>query len=234
MSEPASVPPASPPVRGVLFDRDETIAYTDPAVYREAATWAAAHFGLEVKTVGAALQAQWAAQEDPARQGGWWGLRTEADEAAYWERYGHELAGRLGVPESEIGVMLTEWPYQSYMKPVAGAREVLSELRVRGVKVGVLSNTLPSIAATLEALNLADVVDVAIASCTLGIHKPQLGAFVQAAALMELPLGEILFIDDKLENIEAARRTGMQAELIDLRGEQPGAIHTLYAVLDRV
>ncbi|MGY2893023.1 putative hydrolase of the HAD superfamily [Deinococcus sp. UYEF24] len=244
MSEAASVPStfsgatlpsaAAPRIRGVLFDRDETIAYTDPSVYREAATWAAAHFGLDVKAVGAALQAQWAAQEDPAQVGGWWGLRTEADEAAYWERYGHELAARMGVPESEIGVMLEHWPYQSYMKPVPDAREVLSELRQRGVKVGVLSNTLPSIAATLEAMNLADVVDVAIASCTLGVHKPELDAFVQAAALMELPLGDILFIDDKLENVEAARRAGMQAELIDLRGEQPGAIHNLDAVLERV
>ena len=51
---------------------------------------------------------------------------------------------------------------------------------------------------------------------------------------MELPPGEILFIDDKLENIVAARRAGMQAELIDLRGQQPGAIHTLDAVLARV
>jgi putative hydrolase of the HAD superfamily len=238
MTDRAATPPVSSrtpsQIRGVLFDRDETIAYTDPGVYRQAAAWAAGHFGLDVKTVGQALQAQWAAQEDPAQQGGWWGLRTAADEDAYWERYGHELAARMGVPAGQIGVMLSEWPYQRYMKPVAGAREVLGELRSRGVRVGVLSNTLPSIAATLEAMNLADVVDVAIASCTLGVHKPEVEAFVQAAALMELPLEAVLFIDDKLENVEAARRAGMQAELIDLKGEQPGAIHTLSAVLDRV
>ncbi|WP_424952056.1 HAD family hydrolase [Deinococcus sp.] len=233
MSEPPAAPTA-PPIRGVLFDRDETIAYTDPGVYREAARWAARHFGLEAAAVGAALQAQWAAQEDPGQVGGWWGLRTEADEADYWERYGAELAGRFGVPVSEIGVMLTEWPYQRYMKAVPEARAVLSELRRRGLKVGVLSNTLPSIAATLEAVNLADLVDVAVATCTLGVHKPQTAAFVQAAALMELPPAAILFVDDKLENVEAARRAGMQAELIDLGGRQPGALHGLHAVLERV
>ena len=234
MSHPASSSPALPAVRGVLFDRDETIAYTDPSVYREAATWAANHFGLDVKAVGQALQAQWAAQEDPAQLGGWWSLRTAADETSYWERYGHELAARMGVPDDQIAVMLTEWPYQRYMKPVPGAREVLHELRSQGIRVGVLSNTLPSIAATLEAMNLADVVDVAVASCTLGVHKPEQEAFMQAAALMGLPPGQILFIDDKLENVEAARVAGMRAELIDLHGQQPEAIHDLKSVLDLI
>ena len=232
MTDSSSAAPAR--VRGVLFDRDETIAFTDPGVYREAATWAAGHYGLDPRAVGQALQAQWAAQEDPAQVGGWWGLRTETDEAAYWQTYGQQLAERFGVPESEIGAMMDHWPYQNYMKPVPGAREVLGELRARGVKVGVLSNTLPSIAATLEAMNLADVVDVAIASCTLGVHKPEPGAFVQAAELMGLPVEAILFIDDKRENVEAARRVGMQAEVIDLKGEQPQAIHSLNAVLERV
>ena len=231
---PCMTEPHPARIRGVLFDRDETIAYTDQGVYREAAQWAAEHFGLEIRAVSQALQAQWAAQEDPAQEGGWWSLRTEADEAAYWERYSSELAGRFGVPASQIGAMMTEWPYQNYMKPVPEAREVLSELRRRGLKIGVLSNTLPSIGATLEAVNLADLVDVAIATCTLGVHKPEAGAFLQAAALMELPPAAILFVDDKLENVEAARRAGMQAELIDLKGRQPGAFHTLNAVLERV
>ena len=221
-------------VRGVLFDRDETIAYTDPGVYREAAQWAAQHFGLDVHAVGQALAAQWAAQEDPAQVGGWWSLRTEADEAVYWQRYGHELAARLGVPEGDIGVLLSEWPYQRYMKAVPEARAVLIELRTRGLRVGVLSNTLPSIGATLEAIDLADVVDVAVASCTLGVHKPEQEAFMQAATLMGLPPGQILFIDDKLENVEAARVAGMRAELIDLHGQQPEAIHDLKSVLDLI
>lgn len=226
--------PPPVPVRGVLFDRDETIAYTDPAVYREAASWAADQFGLDVSAVGKALQAQWAAQEDPQKVGGWWGLRSEQDETDYWARYGQELSERLGVAAEQIGPMLSEWPYQRYMKAVPEARAVLGELRERGIKVGVLSNTLPSIAATLEAIDLADLVDVAIATCTLGVHKPEPDAFVQAAALMDLPLSEILFIDDKAENVEAARRVGMQAEVIDLRGREPGTLHGLNAVLERV
>ena len=216
------------PVRGVLFDRDETIAYTDPQVYREAAMWAAEHFGLEPGRVGEALRAQWA-QAD-----GWWSLRTEADEEAFWERYGQELAARLGVDAAHIGPMLARWPYERYIRAVPGAREVLSELRARGLKLGVLSNTLPSIGRTLEALALHDLIDVAIATCTLGVHKPQPEAFLKAAQLMKLPPAALLFVDDKPENVDAARRVGMQAVMIDLKGQHPQAIHELRAVLELV
>jgi putative hydrolase of the HAD superfamily len=226
--------PVAGTIRGVLFDRDETIAYTDPSVYRQAALWAAQEFGLDAREVGKALQAQWAAQEDPQRVSGWWALRTEADEAAYWENYIAELAARLDLPAERVAGLLAEWPYQRYMKAVPEAREVLSELKRRGLKVGVLSNTMPSIVATLEAVNLADVVDVAIATGTLGVHKPHPDAFLQAAALMGLPEEHILFIDDKLENVVAARALGMKAAVIDLKGEQPGVLHSLHAVLDLV
>jgi putative hydrolase of the HAD superfamily len=117
------------------------------------------------------------------------------------------------------------------MKPVDGARDVLTELRGRGLKIGVLSNTLPSIGRTLSAVGLDDLVDVALATCTLGVHKPEAQAFLLAADALGVAPGEVLFIDDKAENVEGARAVGMRAELIDLQGRTPGALSDLHAVL---
>ena len=220
---------SSPVLRAVLFDRDDTIVLTDPGVYREAALWAAGRFGLAAAQVGQTLQAQWT--ENMAR---WWHLRTLDDEAAFWTGYGEELARRLGLPASAAIEWMETYPYERYMKPVPGARAVLTELRLRGLKIGVLSNTLPSIDRTLEAVGLADLVDVAVASCTLGVHKPDAGAFLHAASVLDVRPAEVLFIDDKLENVEAALALGMRARLIDLRGEDASAIHSLGAVLDLV
>ena len=72
----------------------------------------------------------------------------------------------------------------------------------------------------------------AIATGTLGVHKPEPDAFLKAAELMGLPPAEILFIDDKLENVVAARAVGMQASVIDLKGQQPGVLHDLTGVMD--
>lgn len=217
------------PLRAVLFDRDDTLAFTDRAVYAEAARWAEAEYGLDARAVGAAMLGQW-----QARALTWWDLRTEADETAFWDGYGQELMTRVGLPAAEAAAFMAAYPYERFMKPVPHAREVLGELRARGLRIGVLSNTLPSIDRTLQAVGLADLVDVAVATCAVGVHKPDAGAFLHAADALGAQPGEILFVDDRLENVEAARALGMRAAVIDLRGQTEGAIHDLRAVLDLV
>ncbi len=219
----------SAPLRAVLFDRDDTIAYTDSSVYGEAARWAARRFGLETDAVQRALTRQW-----HERAFTWWDLRTPQDEAHFWNTYGEELMDRLGLRREDGAEFLGTYPYERYMKPVPEAREVLGTLRARGLKIGVLSNTLPSIDRTLQALGLADLVDVAVATCALGIHKPEAGAYLHAAHELGVRPAEVLFVDDRAENVEAARALGMPAALIDLRGEQPGALHRLSDVLGLV
>lgn len=217
------------PVRAVLFDRDDTIAFTDREVYAEAARWAAEEYGLDARVVGAEMLRHW--QE---RALTWWDLRTEDDETVFWDGYGQELMGRLGLPPAEAAVFMAEYPYERFMKPVPHAREVLRALRAQGLKIGVLSNTLPSIDRTLEAVGLDDLVDVAVATCAVGVHKPDAGAFLHAADALGLQPAKILFVDDKLENVEAARALGMQATVIDLQGQDEEAIHDLRAVLGLV
>lgn len=224
-----STPPGADSLRAVLFDRDDTIAYTDREVYAEAARWAAAEYGLDAHSVGREMLAHW-----QARAMTWWDLRTEDDETAFWEGYGLELVEKLGLTPADAGAFMAAYPYERFMKPVPYAREVLEELRARGLKIGVLSNTLPSIGCTLEAVGLHDLVDVAVATCTVGIHKPDAGAFLHAAAALGLRPEEVLFVDDKQENVDAARALGMTATVIDLRGQDKGAIHDLRAVLTLV
>ncbi len=217
------------PLRAVLFDRDDTIAYTDREVYAEAARWAARTYGLDAQAVATAMLGQW--QEQALT---WWALRTEADETDFWDGYGLDLMERLGLPPAEAEAFMAEYPYERFMKPVPHAREVLQKLRARGLRIGVLSNTLPSIARTLEAVGLDDLVDVAVATCSVGVHKPDAGAFLYAADALGVLPKEILLVDDRLENVEAARALGMRAELIDLQGWEMRAIHDLRAVLDLV
>ncbi|WP_221088820.1 HAD family hydrolase [Deinococcus aquaedulcis] len=220
---------SEPSLRAVLFDRDDTIAYTDPGVYREAAAWMARTYSVPIDAALQALREQWA-----ARALTWWDLRSQAQEDAFWADYGTELTGRLGLSPEAAPQLMAAYPYEVYMKPVPHAREVLLELRARGLKVGVLSNTLPSIDRTLKAVGLDDLVDVAVATCVVGVHKPDAGAYLHAAEALGVEPAEVLFVDDKAENVEAARALGMQAVQIDLRGEVAGALHDLRAVLDRV
>lgn len=222
-------PPGTSPLRAVLFDRDDTLARTDPGVYREAAAWAASRFGLDAREAGRRMAEGWAAQAEA-----WWHLRSDEDEAAFWDTYRRDLGGVLGLSGEQARELMAAYPYERFMKPVEDARAVLEALRARGLKVGVLSNTLPSIGRTLGALGLSDLVDVAIATCTVGVHKPEPGAFTFALDALGLPAPSVLFVDDRPENVEAARALGLQAVLIDLDGQVPGALHRLWDVLGLV
>ncbi|WP_019585664.1 HAD family hydrolase [Deinococcus apachensis] len=213
-------------LRAVLFDRDDTLAYADPGVYREAALWASKRFGVDPKLAGRVLAGLW--QEHTSS---WWDLRTHEEEEVFWAHYGEQLGTRLGLDAGQAAQVLAAFPYERYLRPVEGAWEVLIELRARGLRVGVLSNTLPSIDRTLTALGLDDGVDVAVASCVVGAHKPEGRAFTYALERLGLPAGEVLFVDDRLENVEAARALGMKAVQIDLSRQVPGVLHSLWGVL---
>lgn len=217
---------ASGRLLAVLFDRDDTLAYADPGVYREAALWVSGQFGVDPQVAGRVLAGLWQEQASS-----WWDLRTHEDEEAFWARYGGQLGARLGLGAEQAAQVLAAFPYERFLRPVEGAREVLAELRARGLRIGVLSNTLPSIDRTLRALGLDDLVDVAVASCTVGAHKPEARAFTSALERLGLPAGEVLFVDDRPENVEAARALGMRAAQIDLSGRVPGALHRLRDVL---
>jgi putative hydrolase of the HAD superfamily len=214
-------------IQAVLFDRDDTLSVTDPSVYGDAAAWVAGEYRLEAPDVQRTMLRQW-----HEAFGHWWDLRSLDDERAFWRSYGHELGRALKLGDAAGEAIVAQFPYHAFMKPAPGAAELLLALRGRGLKTGVLSNTLPDIWPTLHATGLGELVDVALSSCALGIHKPAPAVFELAARELGAPPRAVLFLDDKQENVDAARQIGMRAELVDLTGRAPGAIVELGQVLE--
>lgn len=198
--------------QAVLFDRDDTLCTTDPGVYTQAGHWAAERFGLDPKDTARHMITHWQAEAPH-----WHAIRTPDEEAAYWATYARAF--------------LSEYPYEAFLTPVPHAAEVLRGVRARDLRVGVLSNTFPSIDRTLRRTGLADLVDVPLATCTLGVHKPDPRAFTLAAEALGLPPAAILFLDDLPENVDAARRVGMAAERVNVHHAEPGVVHDLRDVL---
>ena len=213
-------------IKAVLFDRDDTLSVTDPSVYADAAAWVAAEYKLDAPAVHRAMLRQW-----HEAFGHWWDLRTLDDERAFWRRYGHALGLALSLGDAAGEAIVAQFPYYAFMKAAPGAAELLRSLRARGLKTGVLSNTLPDIWPTLHATGLGELVDVALSSCAVGIHKPAPAVFTLAAQTLGVEAGAVLFLDDKQENVDAAKTVGMRAELVDLTGRTEGAISELERVL---
>lgn len=201
------------PMRGALLDRDGVLLLLDEeALYRKALELAAQGAGLErslgvlARTVRALNEAVRALR-----------VRTLEEEEALWRSLVLEAAQELRVPEER----LLPWRYYRFMKRAPGAEALLGGLRAMGLRIGVLSNTLPSLRESLAHHGLDGYVDGFFASCALGVAKPDPRAFLLALEDLGLKPQETLYLDDDPENVEAARRLGLRAEVYAVRA--PGA-----------
>jgi putative hydrolase of the HAD superfamily len=140
-------------------------------------------------------------------------VRTLEEEEALWRRLVAEAAEALNLPQER----LLPWRYYRFMKRAPGAEALLRALKASGLKVGVLSNTLPSLQESLAHHGLAHYVEGFFASTSLGVAKPNPEAFLLALKAMGLKPEETLYLDDDPENVEAARRLGLRAEVYAVR-----------------
>ncbi len=87
--------------------------------------------------------------------------------------------------------------------------------RLRGsYKLGVISDTWPSVETILRHGGIYDYFDTLTFSCFLGTYKPDERMYLDAIKKIGLPPGETVFIDDYEDNLDGAARCGIQPVLI--------------------
>jgi putative hydrolase of the HAD superfamily len=95
-----------------------------------------------------------------------------------------------------------------------GALEVVASLRASGRRCYLASNQERHRARHMsEVLAYGDVFDGEFYSYTVGHSKPAAEYFRTVVEAVRLPEGQILFIDDRATNVDAAREVGLRAEL---------------------
>lgn len=93
-------------------------------------------------------------------------------------------------------------------KPYPETLETMDMLKRRGISNGILSNALPVLADTAPAEGLV-APEHAFASFDLGLLKPDLRIFQAVRQRLGCRFNEMMFIDDKSANVEAARSLGI-------------------------
>lgn len=94
---------------------------------------------------------------------------------------------------------------------LAWARSVAA----RGITIAILSNMPSAVLAALQAKHGAwlDEFPVRIFSCDAGCVKPHRAIYDLTVNRLAVPADRVLFLDDKSENVEAAKQAGMQTIL---------------------
>ncbi len=94
------------------------------------------------------------------------------------------------------------------------AREVVRELRAGGTGCHLATNQDDLRTSYMRSrMGYDDLLDRCFYSCEVGASKPDERFFSAVASELGLDLGELAFVDDTLENVEAARALGVRALL---------------------
>jgi FMN phosphatase YigB (HAD superfamily) len=184
----------APPVQALIFDLGNVLVRYDGAKLR-ANLAALAPDGVSAADVDRFLHESGAA---------WQAEIGELDEAGLYEA----CRRGLGIA-ADAAAFCVAW--NDVFAPQPGIEVLLAELAGR-LPLIVLSNINPLHAAHLRAtLPLLARCDALLFSCETGAAKPAPEAYRRAVVAAGVPAAACLFVDDLAENVEGARRCGLQA-----------------------
>ena len=195
-------------IRAVAFDVMDTLL-TDP--FREALHAAT---GLTVDQIVARRDPQ----VHPAFE------RGEIDEHDYWRAFAASGISADRETFHRVRRERTRW--------LPGMPALLDELD--GQVVRAAATNYPVWIDELTTGPLAGRIEVVVASCHVGIRKPEPGFYEAVLARLGLAAEQVLFVDDRRTNVEAAAAVGLTAHrftdvdtlrswLVEQRALQPTA-----------
>lgn len=98
--------------------------------------------------------------------------------------------------------------------------EVLSYFQEKGYKIGVISDSPPSLELTMQSCGIHSYFSSFTASSLVGAGKPNPVIFEAALTAQDVSAQESLYVDDYKPEADGARALGFTAFLIDRIGKQ--------------
>lgn len=131
---------------------------------------------------------------------------------AFWQRVGVDPA--------------LEDDYLAGHRLIEGTREVLPSLKERFERIACLSNDIAAWSAKLRRrFALEAWIDPWFISSDLGLRKPSAEIYQLVTKRLATRPQDIVFVDDRPRNLDAAAMLGYRTVLLDLRGDRPAHPH---------
>jgi putative hydrolase of the HAD superfamily len=210
---------AKPGLKAVLFDVDFTLAKPGPDLGPEGYERMGRRFGLTLDPARyseARVQAVATLERHPELD------HDEEVWVAFTERIIRGMGGDADAAYDCAVEMTRAWEHAEHFELYDDTLPVLAELRARGLRLGLVSNTGRDLAEFVRHHRLD--VDVAIGSRAHGKTKPHATIFRAALERLAVDPAEAAMVGDSpQDDVEGARALGMQAFLIDREGRFPDA-----------
>ncbi|MGA5407457.1 HAD family hydrolase [Streptomyces lavendulocolor] len=147
----------------------------------------------------------------------YWRLRPPYDRGeltgpAYWREVGAALGTRFD--PAQVGALI-DADLASWDAVDEEMVALVGELAATGWRLALLSNIPPELAGHYEERHTAWLrhFDVRAFSCRTGHAKPDPAAYAWCLRALAAPPRDVLFVDDREENVAAARAAGLRGVL---------------------
>jgi epoxide hydrolase-like predicted phosphatase len=134
-------------------------------------------------------------------------LKGFLSEAEFWDKlktnYGLKI---IGQSSDELKKWLGLIPNKNIL-------ELVNKAKRQGLRVVVLTNIIKPVYDIIQKAGYYNLFDDAIASCVVGLAKPQREIYELALKRINVSPQESIFIDDKIVNIETANSIGFKTIL---------------------
>lgn len=141
--------------------------------------------------------------------------KTYENEIAFYKEYYNELLRVEGLTDEKdiekYGLELFDLMWLNDRILFNDVLVVLKQLKKQNIKVGIISDTTPSLQKTLEVLNIGNYIDCYTSSSEAGVMKPDPKIYNLALSKLNLKANECIYVDDYDEEVKGAEKLGFKA-----------------------
>jgi putative hydrolase of the HAD superfamily len=202
-----------PEVDAVLFDLYDTLVRPDLPTLDAGRVGLAARAGVDPE----ALREQWRRTGAARTLGTLGGMEAELAEmlSACGVMPGEPLLRELAALEYET--------WRRGVHPYDDSVPSLRRLRRKGRRLAIVSNCSCQAGAIVQSLGLDREVDAVVLSCDVGVSKPDPAILRIALERLRTSPGRALLVDDRPDNLDAARALGLGTALMVRDGHRRDA-----------
>ena len=205
--------------KAIFFDRDLTLTYFNPdkIAWRDRiiSEWLGRPFSfapdvLDSLSLRVHVEPRW--------------CKTVEHEKTYYREYYRQMLLAAGVTErleerTEILFQELWCNFDRLLYPET--IPVLEYFRSKGYRMGVISDTRPSLRMTLEQLGIDHYFDCFVCCSIVGAHKPDSIVYETALRELNVTAQESIYVDDHPPAAEGARAMGFASFLLDRTAKHP-------------
>ncbi|MBM4084348.1 MAG: HAD-IA family hydrolase [Planctomycetes bacterium] len=197
------------PFKAIFLDRDGTLSRNSPRKESDRSRAIGLIRGKKgfSLTHEAGMGVFWRVMELPGIKP----VNTLAREHAFWRKWYQLVLEDHGVREHSDALaakLYEQYGFHKMMELFPETVGVLKALKSHGYRLGVISDTFPSLEESLKAMGIASYFQSFTASSLVGAGKPHPKIFRAATRSLDVTPQESVFVDDCKEEADGAREQG--------------------------